>query len=90
MVTNLVARPRGVQESTVRTKSWAEAYVAFLLNPNEHLPTKLLPLAAIGVIPLSLLGDLMLPFVGLLDVIPTSLFVVFAIFRTWRRVRTYR
>lgn len=74
----------------VRTRSWGEAYKLFLKSPRELLSVKLLPLIALGIVPLSVASDLLLPFVGVIDNIPTSLFVMFTIFQTWRRVRTYR
>ena len=89
MPTNLVARPRSTRPG-VNTRSWFRAYLAYLINPHEHIATKLLPFAAIGIIPLSLLDDVLLPYLGVLDDIPTGLFVLFAAFRTWQRVRTYR
>jgi hypothetical protein len=89
MAENLVARPRPNQTNTT-TRSWFDAYRAFLLNPHENITTKLLPLAVVGIIPLSFLDDLILPFAGVLDDIPTVLLVLFAAFKTWQRVRTYR
>ena len=89
MPTNLVARPRTAQPNE-KTRGWLDAYWAYLLDPYEHIGTKLLPLAALGLIPLSFVDDLLLPFVGVMDDIPTALLVLFAIFRTWQKVRAYR
>jgi hypothetical protein len=54
------------------------------------LNVKLLPLIALGIVPLSMADDLLLPFIGVADDIPTALIVLFAVFRTWQRVRKYR
>lgn len=89
MSTNLVARPRTARPDG-KTRGWFDAYRAYLMNPHERIGTKLLPLAALGLIPLSIVDDLLLPFVGVMDDIPTALLVLFAIFRTWQKVRAYR
>lgn len=89
MPTNLVARPRSTRPS-INTRSWFRAYLTYVINPHENIATKLLLFAALGIVPLSLLDDVLLPYLGVLDDIPTSLFVLFAAFRTWQRVRTYR
>ncbi len=74
----------------VRKRSWFEAYRMFLRNPKEMLGLKLLPLVALGWVPISMADDFLLPLIGLADDIPTTLFVGFVIVRTWWRVRTYR
>jgi hypothetical protein len=82
----------GTSEARPRTqqRSWFEAYRMFLMNPRELLNVKLLPLIALGIVPLSMADDLLLPFIGVADDIPTALIVLFAVFRTWQRVRKYR
>jgi hypothetical protein len=62
----------------------------FLMNPREPLGIKLLPLAVLGLVPLSIADDFLIPFLGVADNIPTSLLVLFTAFQTWRRVRPYR
>jgi len=71
-------------------RSWASAYLKFLLNPAESLGLKLLPLVVIGVVPAELAGDVLLPFLAVIDGVPTALFALFVLWRTWLRVRTYR
>jgi hypothetical protein len=70
--------------------SWPKAYFRFLKNPEERLGTKLLPLVAVGIIPVSLVEDVVLPFLAVIEFVPTSLFIIFTLFRTWQRVRLYR
>jgi hypothetical protein len=77
------ARPR-------QQRSWLEASQLFLMNPRELLNVKLLPLIALGVVPLSMADDLLLPILGVADDIPTVLLVAYVVFRTWQRVRRYR
>lgn len=71
-------------------RSWGQAYRAFLMNPKELLSVKLLPLIALGVLPISMATDVLLPVIGMVDNIPTALLVLFAVGKTWQRVRTYR
>jgi hypothetical protein len=78
------------RETVTPQRSWLEAYRAFLLNPRELLNVKLLPLIVLGIVPLSMADDLLLPFLGVVDDIPTALIVAFAVIRTWQRVRKYR
>jgi hypothetical protein len=79
-----------VHEARVRPRSWGEAYRLFLMNPRESLGVKVLPLVALGVVPISMASDVLLPVIGLADNIPTAILVMFAALRTWQRVRTYR
>lgn len=72
------------------SRGWMDAYKRFLTNPKESFGLKVLPLVALGVVPAALADDVLLPFVGFLDDIPTSLFVAFVVWRTWRRVKDYR
>jgi hypothetical protein len=82
---------QGAQSNAhVRRRTWAEAYRAFLLNPRELLTVKLLPLIAMGILPLSMADDVLLPFIGVADDIPTAIIVGFVVLRTWQRVRRYR
>lgn len=74
----------------VRRRTWVEAYRAFLLNPRELLTVKLLPLIAMGILPLSMADDVLLPFIGVADDIPTAIIMGFVVLRTWQRVRHYR
>jgi hypothetical protein len=78
------------RQAAPRQRSWFEAYRMFLMNPRELLNVKLLPLIALGIVPLSMADDMLLPFIGVADDIPTALIVLFAVFRTWQRVRKYR
>lgn len=71
-------------------RTWAQAYLRFLMNPSEHLGLKLLPLALIGLVPIAVADDLLVPFLGLADNIPMWILASFTIWRTWLRVKTYR
>ncbi len=82
----IMQRPQPAQ---VIHRSWLEAYKRFLMSRDESLGLKLLPLAALGIVPLAVADDI-IPFVGMIDDIPTGLLVAFIAWRTWRRVRTYR
>lgn len=70
--------------------SWTDAYKLFLKSPSESFGIKVLPLVLLGVVPIVFADNILLPFVGLIDDIPTSLLVIFTVFRTWSRVREYR
>jgi hypothetical protein len=70
-------------------KTWFEAYKQFLTSRDESLGLKLLPLAALGIVPVAV-ADEIIPFIGMLDDIPTALLVGFIAWRTWLRVKTYR
>lgn len=72
------------------SRSWLDAYKQFLMNRQESFGLKVLPLVALGILPAALADDVLLPFVGFLDDIPTSLFMAFVVWRTWRRVKEYR
>lgn len=71
-------------------RTWLQAYLKFLTNSNEHLGLKLLPLAIMGLLPIAVADDVLLPFLGMADNIPMSVLIAFTVWRTWTRVRTYR
>jgi hypothetical protein len=73
-----------------KMRSWIDAYKLFLKSREESFGLKILPLVAAGLVPAALADDVLLPFIGFIDDIPTSLFVAFVAWRTWRRVRLYR
>jgi hypothetical protein len=77
-------------EAPPQRRSWPEAYRMFLMNPRELLNVKLLPLMLLGIVPLSLADDVLLPIIGVADDIPTALLVVYVVVRTWHQVRKYR
>ena len=82
----IIRKPAGATAS----RSWIDAYKQFLKNPRESFGLKVLPLVAMGVVPAALATDVLLPFIGIIDNIPTSLFVLFVIWRTWKQVKNYR
>ncbi len=87
MANQLTTQPT---QARVMMKSWGEAYKSFLKSPDESFGLKILPLIALGVLPLSLADDILVPFLGIADDIPTSLLILFTVFRTWQRVRHHR
>lgn len=86
---DIVVKPA---ETRVRDESrtWVQAYIKFLTNPREHLGLKLLPLALLGLLPIAVADDILLPFLGLADNIPMWILVAFTVWRTWLRVKDYR
>jgi len=89
MATDSIVKRQTPQARPV-ARSWFDAYKMFLMNPDESFGLKILPLVVIGVLPAMLADDILLPFLGVLDDIPTSILAAFVIFRTWMRVRRYR
>lgn len=73
-----------------KTRSWAGAYIQFLRSSQESRVLKMMPLVLAGVIPLSVADDFILPIVGLIDDIPTTLLTIIVIVITAVRVRKYR
>jgi hypothetical protein len=82
-----ITQPKNTE---VQTRTWFQAYLKFLASPRELLGLKLLPLVVMGLVPISMATDVLLPVIGLADNIPTAILVIFTVFRTWMRVRTYR
>jgi hypothetical protein len=76
-------------QTTVQ-RSWSEAYLKFLSSGRENIFLKIAPLALVGIIPLSILDDVLLPIIGVADDIPTSILVAAIVALTWNRVRKYR
>lgn len=69
---------------------WPKAYLKFLQSSKEHKTLKMMPLVLVGIVPLSVLDDLLLPGIGLLDDIPTGLLAVIVLAITANKVRQYR
>lgn len=80
--------PRKPQPDGAR--SWPAAYLEFIKNPRENRVLKMMPLALVGIIPLSVIDDFLIPFIGVADDLPTSVLVLVVLFLTWRRVKIYR
>ena len=70
--------------------SWMQAYMMFLKNPSESRALKMMPLVLLGLVPVTVLDDLVLPGIGLIDNVPTSLVVIVVGVLTWLRVKSYR
>jgi hypothetical protein len=88
---NLMPKPMEPRPREVAgTRTWFEAYKLFLMNKDERLGLKLLPLVALGILPAALADDILLPFLGLADNVPMAILVMFIAVRTWMRVRLYR
>jgi hypothetical protein len=87
MMRDIIIKPA---ELRAEPKSWTDAYRAFLKSRDESFGLKVLPLALMGIVPIALANDVLLPFIGVIDNIPTSLLVLFTVWRTWTRVKTYR
>ena len=71
-------------------RGWPGAYVAFLRSPHESRILKLMPLALIGVVPLSIVDDFLLPVVGIADDIPTWIVTLIVVGMTAWKVKRYR
>lgn len=71
-------------------RSLLQAYYHFLRDPNESRLLKMMPLALMGIVPFTILEDIFLPFLGIIEVLPTTLVVVVVAFLTYRRVQTHR
>ena len=71
-------------------RSWLSAYGAFLSSPHELRVAKLMPLALMGIIPLSILDDLLIPVFGVIDDLPTSILTIVVVIYTANRVNKYR
>ena len=71
-------------------RTWVQAYIKFLTNPAEHLGLKMLPLAIMGLVPIAVADDILLPLMGMADNIPMWILTAFTVWKTWTRVRTYR
>ena len=71
-------------------RSWLSAYGAFLRSPQEHRVAKLIPLALMGIVPLSILDDLLIPVYGVIDDLPTSILAIVVVIYTAKRVNKYR
>lgn len=71
-------------------RGWVLAYLEFLRSPHENRVLKMMPLALIGVIPLSILDDVLLPGLGLIDNVPTWLLTVGVLTVTAYKANRYR
>lgn len=78
------------QRTYLRSNGWVKAYFEFIRNPSESRTLKLMPLILIGVVPISILNNLILPVIGNIDDIPTTVLTIFIVVVTVVRVRTYR
>jgi uncharacterized membrane protein YkvA (DUF1232 family) len=70
--------------------SWVSAYVKYLRDPHQNKALKLMPLVLIGVVPLSIVDDFLLPVLGFSDDLPTWIVALLVLGMTWTRVRDYR
>lgn len=88
-MSELITRPAPTRVRD-EPRTWTQAYIKFLTNPTEHLGLKLLPLAILGLVPIAVADDILLPFLGMADNIPMWVLIGFTVWRTWLRVRRYR
>ena len=85
-----IIHPEGRDRTAKPVQNWFGAYMKFLGSSSEHHVLKLMPLVLLGIIPISIADDLLLPVFGVIDDLPTLAVAIVVFGMTLIRVRKYR
>lgn len=71
-------------------RSWTQAYIHFLRDRHESRTLKIMPLVILGIVPISIVDDFLLPVLGIADDLPTFLLVIVVAALTLIKVNGHR